>query len=194
MNFITQTLQQTISALSMLTQHIGNAASLPPPPQPTQSKKSKNREQRKKELHALFEALIEYEDDYSRTLIGLSLCSWNANGLLSKINEFKLFVEKYSPDIILVQETKLRPMHNIRIANYTCYRNDRVADGLAAGGGTLILIKNSINHFNPQYPNFSTPKLPLLQLILQTSISSQLLAFTFPLVQTKDFLHLTLKT
>ncbi|GFX13807.1 hypothetical protein TNCV_3421191 [Trichonephila clavipes] len=63
MNFITQTLQQTILAPSMLTQHIGNAASLPPPPQPTQSKKSENREKRKKELHALFEALIEYEDD-----------------------------------------------------------------------------------------------------------------------------------
>ncbi|GFT96072.1 hypothetical protein TNCV_313431 [Trichonephila clavipes] len=63
MNFITQTLQQTILALSMHTQHIGNAASIPPPPQPTQSKKSKNREQRKKELHALFEALIEFDDD-----------------------------------------------------------------------------------------------------------------------------------
>ncbi|GFY06378.1 hypothetical protein TNCV_3651651 [Trichonephila clavipes] len=105
----------------------------------------------KKELHALFEALIEYEDDYSRTSIGLSLCSWNANGILSKINEFKLFVEKYSPDIILVQETKLRPIHNIRIANYTCYRNDRVAEG-HAHGGTLILIKSSINHFNPPTP------------------------------------------
>ncbi|GFX08172.1 uncharacterized protein TNCV_4783861 [Trichonephila clavipes] len=82
MNFITQTLQQTILALSMLTQHI----------------------------------------------------------------------EKYSPDIILVQEAKLRPIHNIRIANCTSYRNDCVADGHAAGGGTLILIKNSINHFNPPIP------------------------------------------
>ncbi|GFW35130.1 hypothetical protein TNCV_5066951 [Trichonephila clavipes] len=62
MNFITQTLQQTILALSMLTQHIGNATSLPPPTQPLQSKKSKNKEQHKKELHALFEVLIEYED------------------------------------------------------------------------------------------------------------------------------------
>ncbi|GFV45676.1 probable RNA-directed DNA polymerase from transposon X-element [Trichonephila clavipes] len=85
-------------------------------------------------------------------MIGLSLCSWNANGILAKINEFKLFVEKYSPDLILVQETKLRPIHNIRIANYTCYRNDRVADGHAVGGGTLIMIKNSINHFNMQTP------------------------------------------
>ncbi|GFW07955.1 hypothetical protein TNCV_3920871 [Trichonephila clavipes] len=31
MNFITQTLQQTILALSMLTQHIGNAVSIPHP-------------------------------------------------------------------------------------------------------------------------------------------------------------------
>ncbi|GFW62509.1 hypothetical protein TNCV_589361 [Trichonephila clavipes] len=60
MNFITQTLQQTILALALLTQHIGNATSLLPP---LQSKKSKNKEQRKKELHDLFEALIEYEDD-----------------------------------------------------------------------------------------------------------------------------------
>ncbi|GFU56341.1 nucleic-acid-binding protein from transposon X-element [Trichonephila clavipes] len=50
MNFITQTLQQTILAFSMLTQHIGNATSLPPPPQPKQSKKSKNKEQRKKRI------------------------------------------------------------------------------------------------------------------------------------------------
>ncbi|GFV24461.1 probable RNA-directed DNA polymerase from transposon X-element [Trichonephila clavipes] len=85
-------------------------------------------------------------------MIGLSLCSWNAKGILSKINEFKLFVEKYSPDIILIQETKLRPIHNIRVANYTCYRNDRIAEGHAVGGGTLIMIKNSINHFNTQTP------------------------------------------
>ncbi|GFW81554.1 hypothetical protein TNCV_2882311 [Trichonephila clavipes] len=63
MNFITQTLQQTILALSMLTQHIGNVASIPPPLPPIKSKKAKNREQRKKELHAIFEALIDFDDD-----------------------------------------------------------------------------------------------------------------------------------
>ncbi|GFU90281.1 nucleic-acid-binding protein from transposon X-element [Trichonephila clavipes] len=62
MNFITQTLQQTILALSMLTQHIGNAVSIPPPP-PVKSKKPKNKEQLKKELHALFEAIIDFDDD-----------------------------------------------------------------------------------------------------------------------------------
>ncbi|GFV94754.1 hypothetical protein TNCV_3864771 [Trichonephila clavipes] len=37
---------------------------------------------------------------------GLSLCSWNANGIINKISEFRLFVEKYGPDIILIQETQ----------------------------------------------------------------------------------------
>ncbi|GFW75945.1 hypothetical protein TNCV_3247101 [Trichonephila clavipes] len=63
MNFITQMLQQTILALSMLTQHIGNAVSIPPPPPPIKSKKPKNKEQLKKELHALFEAIIDFDDD-----------------------------------------------------------------------------------------------------------------------------------
>ncbi|GFU02805.1 hypothetical protein TNCV_1893371 [Trichonephila clavipes] len=87
----------------------------------------------------------------SRSLIGLSLCSWNVNGLLDKIVEFKLFVEKYAAALILVQETKLRSTHNIRITNYTCYRHDRIAEGYAHGGA-LILMKNSINHFSNPIP------------------------------------------
>ncbi|GFV85320.1 putative RNA-directed DNA polymerase from transposon X-element [Trichonephila clavipes] len=51
--------------------------------------------------------------------------------------------EKYSPDVILVQETHLRPKHNININNYKHYRNDRIVEGQAYGG-TLILIKKSI--------------------------------------------------
>ncbi|GFT16615.1 RNA-directed DNA polymerase from mobile element jockey [Trichonephila clavipes] len=78
---------------------------------------------------------------------GLSLCSWNANGLLSKISEFRLFVEKYDPDILLIQETRLRPTLTININNYTCYRNGRITNG-PARGGTLIFIKSSIPHFN----------------------------------------------
>ncbi|GFU51515.1 probable RNA-directed DNA polymerase from transposon X-element [Trichonephila clavipes] len=84
-------------------------------------------------------------------MIGLSLISWNANGILNKIHEFKLFVEKYSPDVILIQETHLRPVHKFSVANYKCHRNERVTDG-PASGGTLILIKKSIPHFNTPTP------------------------------------------
>ncbi|GFY25677.1 hypothetical protein TNCV_2487971 [Trichonephila clavipes] len=60
-------------------------------------------------------------------------------------------VEKYCPDLILMQETHLRPTHNISIPNYTCYRNNRITDGNARGC-TLILIKRNVPHFNLPTP------------------------------------------
>ncbi|GFV93400.1 probable RNA-directed DNA polymerase from transposon BS [Trichonephila clavipes] len=84
-------------------------------------------------------------------MYGLSLCSWNANGINSKLFEFKIFVEKHCPDIILLQETHLRPSQRFNINNYNCYRNDRITDG-PASGGTLILIKNTLPHFTPHTP------------------------------------------
>ncbi|GFU76628.1 probable RNA-directed DNA polymerase from transposon BS [Trichonephila clavipes] len=74
----------------------------------------------------------------SRKSIGLKLCSWNANGILNKISEFKIFVEKHSPDLALIQETHLRPHHNINIPNYNCYRNDRIAE-LSSDHNPVIL-------------------------------------------------------
>ncbi|GFU78052.1 probable RNA-directed DNA polymerase from transposon X-element, partial [Trichonephila clavipes] len=89
----------------------------------------------------------------SKSPIGLSLCSWNANGILSKLTELNIFI-----DLILIQETHLRPSHNINIANYTCYRNDRPtsSDNNRAFGGTLILVKNAINHFSLPTPPMQT--------------------------------------
>ncbi|GFX18800.1 hypothetical protein TNCV_4143211 [Trichonephila clavipes] len=78
--------------------------------------------------------------------ISLSLCSWNANELLKRRIELRIFIEKHSPDIILIQETHLRPSHSFNIANYHCYHNDRITEDRAAGG--LILIKNNIKHYH----------------------------------------------
>ncbi|GFV58273.1 putative RNA-directed DNA polymerase from transposon X-element [Trichonephila clavipes] len=102
--------------------------------------------------------LIEASCNVDKSPIGLSLCSWNANGLLGKITELKIFIEKHSPDLILIQETHLRPSHNINIANYICYRNDRPTsnENYRAFGGTLILIKNSIKHYSLPTPSMQT--------------------------------------
>ncbi|GIX68003.1 hypothetical protein CEXT_299591, partial [Caerostris extrusa] len=40
------------------------------------------------------------------------LCSWNANGLLNKISDLLVFADPHSPDVILVQETHIRPGTN----------------------------------------------------------------------------------
>ncbi|GFU61257.1 RNA-directed DNA polymerase from mobile element jockey [Trichonephila clavipes] len=65
--------------------------------------------------------------------------------------EFKIFLEKYAPDLILIQETHLRPKYNINIPNYICYRNDRDT-GERARGGTLILIRRNFPHYNLPTP------------------------------------------
>ncbi|GFX83855.1 putative RNA-directed DNA polymerase from transposon X-element [Trichonephila clavipes] len=83
----------------------------------------------------------------SSSPIGLSLCSWNANGLLRRNAELRILIEKHSPDIFLIQETHLRPSHSCNIANYTCHENDRISDGPRAANGTLILVKNSLKHY-----------------------------------------------
>ncbi|GFU44765.1 hypothetical protein TNCV_4869151 [Trichonephila clavipes] len=95
--------------------------------------------------------------------------------------EFKIFVEKYAPDLILIQETHLRPKYNINIPNYICYRNDRDT-GERARGGTLILIRRNFPHYNLPTPHSSTSRLidrsnsPHL-----TSIPFLLLPYTFRL-------------
>ncbi|CAL1296039.1 unnamed protein product [Larinioides sclopetarius] len=52
-------------------------------------------------------------------------------------------MEEWRPDILALQETHLNNSDNLRIPNYTTYRTDRTTH---RGGGTAILIKNSINH------------------------------------------------
>ncbi|GFX99428.1 putative RNA-directed DNA polymerase from transposon X-element [Trichonephila clavipes] len=45
----------------------------------------------------------------------------------------------------------MRPKYNINIPNYICYRNDRDT-GERARGGTLILIRRNLPHYNLPTP------------------------------------------
>ncbi|GFX75375.1 putative RNA-directed DNA polymerase from transposon X-element [Trichonephila clavipes] len=110
---------------------------------------------------------------YSSSPIGLSLCSSNANDLLRRDAELRIFIEKHSPDIFLIQETHLRPSHNFNIANYTCHRNDRISDGPRTAGGTLILVKNSLKHY-------CLPTPPLRALEATNTVMRPILAYASP--------------
>ncbi|GFV30066.1 hypothetical protein TNCV_2445371 [Trichonephila clavipes] len=70
-NIILQTLQQTIQALTLLTQQVSNLNFNNPAPKPKKIKVNLL-----KELQALLEALIDDDDDYRHNLIGLNICSW----------------------------------------------------------------------------------------------------------------------
>ncbi|GFX58126.1 hypothetical protein TNCV_4048841 [Trichonephila clavipes] len=73
------------------------------------------------------------------TLDGDMECQWSAISLVQ------------TPDIISVQETWLRTIHTLALANYKVYRYDRnhtprTAYAIPHGGGTAILRKNSLKH------------------------------------------------
>ncbi|GFW96309.1 RNA-directed DNA polymerase from mobile element jockey [Trichonephila clavipes] len=65
------------------------------------------------------------------------------------------FIDKHAPDLLLLQETHLRPEHSFSIPNYICYRNDR-PNSAYGWGGTAILIKRNISHFHVPTPPLRT--------------------------------------
>ncbi|GBN78186.1 Nucleic-acid-binding protein from transposon X-element [Araneus ventricosus] len=64
-------------------------------------------------------------------------------GIKGKFRELKYVIDEKQPDIVALQETHLNPGVKLTIPNCTTYRNDRLTH---RGGGTALLIKNSINH------------------------------------------------
>ncbi|GFW44823.1 putative RNA-directed DNA polymerase from transposon X-element [Trichonephila clavipes] len=73
------------------------------------------------------------------TKSNLTVISWNANGIRSRIEEFKSFIAEWNPDIVNLQETHLKPCHNFIFPDYNIYRTDRTF----RGGGTAIMIKRN---------------------------------------------------
>ncbi|GBM78360.1 hypothetical protein AVEN_100121-1, partial [Araneus ventricosus] len=73
----------------------------------------------------------------------LNLISWNAAGIKNKINQLKYFLLDWKPDTLALQETHLNPGDRLKFPNYSSYRTDRLTH---RGGGTAILIRNSIDH------------------------------------------------
>ncbi|GFU34318.1 RNA-directed DNA polymerase from mobile element jockey, partial [Nephila pilipes] len=73
----------------------------------------------------------------------LRILSWNCNSITNKLLEFTDFVKEKNPDIIALQETRLKPSLTLNIPNFTTHRTDR---SIYAGGGTAILVRNSLPH------------------------------------------------
>ncbi|GBM85751.1 RNA-directed DNA polymerase from mobile element jockey [Araneus ventricosus] len=71
---------------------------------------------------------------------GVSVVSWNANGLLGKIDDLREFLNREKPDVVLLQETKVGATDRIAIPNYTPSRTHYQRRG------TAVLIKNSVSH------------------------------------------------
>lgn len=77
----------------------------------------------------------------------LRIAYWNANSLTDKKHELTIFLENYKIDVMLHQETFLKPSRSFNIQNYVTYRSDRLT---GPRGGTAILVHKTIN--NNQLP------------------------------------------
>ena len=74
----------------------------------------------------------------------MKIIAWNANSIRNKLQELREFLPRFQVDVALICETYLKPSHRANIANYICYRNDRLT---GKGGGTAIYIKSTIDHY-----------------------------------------------
>ncbi|GBO35431.1 hypothetical protein AVEN_129345-1 [Araneus ventricosus] len=100
----------------------------------------------------------------TQTAKGLVICYWNACGLTGKMLDFRTFVDEHKPDLILLQETKLKNNTKIYLPNYALYRND--GPQIHASGGTAIFIKNNISHKEISTPNLSVISATVLSVYL----------------------------
>ena len=76
----------------------------------------------------------------------IKIALWNCNSINNKIEEFKLFLLKYKPDIISLNETKINEINANHlfnnIQNYTFIHKHRNNNKNGGGGVELIINKN----------------------------------------------------
>lgn len=75
----------------------------------------------------------------------LKICLWNANGLSQHRLEIEKFLTEQNIDIMLISETHFTEKNNFKINDYQIY--DTKHPSGKAHGGSAILIKNRIKHF-----------------------------------------------
>lgn len=80
--------------------------------------------------------------------IRLKICIWNANGLSQHRQEVQAFLTLHNIDIMLISETRFTAKNYFKIPLYDFY--DTKHPSGAAHGGTAILIKKSIKHYEIQ--------------------------------------------
>ena len=76
---------------------------------------------------------------------GLKMASLNADRLLLKLDQVRVFCEESNIDVLAVNETKLEPSvndHEVRIPDFDVVRRDRNK----YGGGVCIYVRNNLNY------------------------------------------------
>lgn len=101
----------------------------------------------------------------------LKVIALNVNSIATSKRRMKLeyFLQAQKPDVVLLSETKLNLRNKVRFASYSTYRNDRLSDG---GGGTAVLVKDTIRHEILNTPSLCTAEASVMKLQLNGSTVS----------------------
>jgi endonuclease/exonuclease/phosphatase family metal-dependent hydrolase len=76
------------------------------------------------------------------TMENETILQWNMNGFWNKYENLKILMEKWTPKVICLQETHLKPNKNPNIKGYTGYYDSK--DANHAQHGTCILVQNDV--------------------------------------------------
>ena len=93
----------------------------------------------------------------SNKLASLKCMYLNATSLVNKLDEFKVVLNTYHPEIVAVSETWFRGDLIADVPGYKIYRKDR-SDG-RNGGGVCIYIKDSIDSYELVDGGFNLSKI-----------------------------------
>ncbi|XP_055924411.1 uncharacterized protein LOC129956515 [Argiope bruennichi] len=119
------------------------------------------------------------------TAPGLSIIFWNANGLKSKMLDLRTFADERKPDIILLQETKLKNDHSPYLPEYFFYRQDGPQNPLC--GGTGIFIKKNIKHEEIFIPNLKNIENTIIKIQLKNRPPIVIASIYIPCKPDKNF-------
>lgn len=109
----------------------------------------------------------------------MRIIAWNVNSIRSKSKQEEVthLLSEYKPDLLLLSETKLKNCNSVKFPNYKIYRNDRLFDG---GGGTAILIKESIKHVVVNTPLLKSSEATSVKIFLGNAKSVVINSFYCP--------------
>ena len=86
----------------------------------------------------------------------MKIMQWNSRSIRNKIVEFTANLDLNKYDIVAIQESWLKPIHNTpHVINYDTLRKDRIINNRKAGG-LLLFIKNTMHYLEKNvqaYPN-----------------------------------------
>ena len=102
---------------------------------------------------------------------------WNANGIRYKTDELMQIMSSHKADIALISETRLSVNIRISIPGFSIYRNDRLNN---IGGGTMIIIKNNIQHFEQPSNNYKNLETTAIKVKIGNKLITLVSAYNQP--------------